>query len=242
MASPLPSGNAITVSSAGIAAQLAALDQIAKEHEGVRTAGTPGYTASVDHVVAQLRSFGYTVTTPVAEMSLYRELPGSTVEVDGGPSFAAGDEFRAMIYSGSGDLTAPIDEVTGGEGGCEPADFDGFQRGAIALAPGGACFRQAGCDERAGGRRGSPHLAQPRLGGGPGASPDVALPGRHRDPGPRRHRRHGGCTRGCRVGRRGRAPPGGDRDRADLRPQCRGGDAWRPDSRGHAGRTPGLGA
>ncbi|HEY8180466.1 MAG TPA: M20/M25/M40 family metallo-hydrolase, partial [Candidatus Limnocylindria bacterium] len=55
----------------------------------------------------------------------------------------AGDDFHAMIYSGGGDLTAPIEEVTGGEGGCEPSDFDGFERGAIALVPpGGGCFRR----------------------------------------------------------------------------------------------------
>jgi aminopeptidase Y len=142
-ASPLPTGTEITVSAAGVAEHLAALEQIAQAHDGVRTAGTPGYSASVDYVVGQLRSFGYSVTTPVAEMSLFRELPGSTVEVEDGPSFQAGDDFNAMIYSGSADLTAPIDEVTGGEGGCEPSDFDGFQRGAVALVPpGGGCFRR----------------------------------------------------------------------------------------------------
>jgi peptidase M28-like protein/PA domain-containing protein len=143
VASPLPSGSEITVSSSGVAGHLAALQQIAVEHDGLRTAGTPGYTASVDYVVGQLRSFGYSVTTPVAEMSIFRELPGSTVEVRGGGSFAAGDDFNAMIYSGSADLTAPIDEVTGGQGGCEPSDFEGFQPGAIALVPpGGGCFRR----------------------------------------------------------------------------------------------------
>ena len=74
----------------------------------MRTAGTPGYTASVDYVVAQLRSFGYTVTTPVAEMSaLPRAARLDGGDVDGGPSFAAGDDFHAMIYSGGGDVTAP---------------------------------------------------------------------------------------------------------------------------------------
>ena len=142
-ASPLPGGGVITVSSAGVAEHLAALEQIAQAHDGVRTAGTPGYTASVDYVVGQLRSFGYSVTTPVAEMSIFRELPGSTVAVEGGQSFVAGDDFNAMIYSGSADLTAPIEEVTGGEGGCESSDFDEFQRGAIALVPpGGGCFRR----------------------------------------------------------------------------------------------------
>src|SRR4029079_3989217 len=141
---PLPSGSEITISSAGVAEHLAALQQIAQAHDGLRTVGTPGYTASVDYVVGQLRSFGYSVTTPVAEMSSFSELPGSRVDVEGGPSFAAGQDFHAMIYSGGGDLTAPVDEVTGGEEGCESSDFEGFQRGAIALVPpGGGCFRSA---------------------------------------------------------------------------------------------------
>ena len=142
-ASPLPAGNAVDISSEGVSEHLAALQQIAMEHDGVRTAGTPGYTASVDYVVGQLRSFGYSVTTPVADMSIFRELPGSVVEVADGPSFAAGDDFHAMIYSGSGDLTAPVDEVTGEQAGCESSDFEGFQRGAIALTRGGGgCFRR----------------------------------------------------------------------------------------------------
>jgi Zn-dependent M28 family amino/carboxypeptidase len=141
-ASPLPGGTTIEVASEGISEHLAALQRIATEHDGVRTAGTPGYTASVDYVVGQLRSFGYSVTTPVANMSIYRELPGSVVEVAGGPSFAAGDDFRAMIYSASADLTATVDEVTGEHGGCEASDFDEFEPGAIALAPGGGCFRR----------------------------------------------------------------------------------------------------
>jgi Zn-dependent M28 family amino/carboxypeptidase len=142
-ASPIPSGTAVAISSAGVSQHLMALQAIAQEHDGVRTTGTAGYTASVDYVVAQLRSFGYSVTTPVAEMSVFRELPGSVVAVEGGASFAAGDDFHAMIYSGGGDLTAPIEEVTGGEGGCEASDFDGFERGAIALVPpGGGCFRR----------------------------------------------------------------------------------------------------
>jgi hypothetical protein len=143
LATPIPDGTGVSVSPEGIAQHLAALDQIAQEHDGVRTAGTPGYTASVDYVVAQLRSFGYSVTTPVADMSIFREPPGSVVEVAEGPSFAAPDDFHAMIYSGSGDLTAPVAEITGEQGGCETSDFDDFPRGAIALSAGGGnCFRR----------------------------------------------------------------------------------------------------
>jgi aminopeptidase Y len=149
-ASPLPVGPAPPLSEAVIEEHLAALERIADEHDGVRTAGTPGYTASVDYVVSELRAAGYTVTTPVVEMSLFRELPGSTIEIDGGETFTGGPDFHAMIYSAGADVTAPVatvgfEDSPGGEGarGCDGSDFDGFPAGAIALtAPGAECFRR----------------------------------------------------------------------------------------------------
>jgi Zn-dependent M28 family amino/carboxypeptidase len=148
-ATPLPSGVSIELSTTAIAAHLAALEAIAEANEGVRTVATPGYTASVDYVVDQLRQMGYTVTTPVVDFSNFVELPGSTIEVVGGPSFEGGPDFHAMIYSGGGDITAPVETVgfpnsDGGEGnqGCDPSDFDAFPAGAIALSPPGPCFRR----------------------------------------------------------------------------------------------------
>jgi Zn-dependent M28 family amino/carboxypeptidase len=150
LASPLPVGPAPELSEGAIQEHLEALAQIGEEHDGVRTAGTPGYTASVDYVIAELRALGYTVTTPVVEMTVYRELPGSTIEIEGGETFSGGPDFHAMIYSGGGDLTAPVatvgfEDSPGGEGarGCDASDFDEFPAGAIALtAPGAECFRR----------------------------------------------------------------------------------------------------
>jgi Zn-dependent M28 family amino/carboxypeptidase len=133
------------VDTAAIRSQLEALGTIADQNGGVRTAGTPGYAASVDHVAGRLRDLGYAVQTPSFEMATFEELPGATIRVAGGPTFAAGLDFRAMIYSASGDLRARIVEVGEGadqSGGCATSEFDDFPRGAIALTPPGPCFRR----------------------------------------------------------------------------------------------------
>jgi Zn-dependent M28 family amino/carboxypeptidase len=129
---------------------LDALQRIADENDGVRTVGTPGYQASVEYAIVQLQSFGYHVTTPTFPMPTFRELPGSTIEVQGyGTAFAAPDEFKAMIFAASGALSAAVATVgypgsPGGEGrqGCAADDWAGFPDGAIALTPPGPCYRR----------------------------------------------------------------------------------------------------
>jgi Zn-dependent M28 family amino/carboxypeptidase len=133
------------VDAAGIRADLEALEAIAEANGGVRTAGTAGYVASVDYVAGQLRDLGYAVQTPSFEMATFAEEPGATIQVAGGATFAGGPDFHAMIYSGSGDLSARISEVgygDNGSGGCSPSDFANFPRGSIALTPPGNCFRR----------------------------------------------------------------------------------------------------
>jgi Zn-dependent M28 family amino/carboxypeptidase len=146
---PLPSGIVVRLSADAIGQHLAALDAIARNNGGIRAAGTPGYDASVDYVVGQLRDMGYVVTMPEVDFSSFAELPGSTIEVMDGPSFEGGADFHAMIYSGGGDLSARVATVgypdsAGGKGGqgCERSDFDRFPAGAIALVPPGPCFRR----------------------------------------------------------------------------------------------------
>ena len=147
-AAPLPS--APRISDAEIAGHVAALDEIAAANGGSRTVGSAGYTASVDYVVAELEAMGYTVSTPTTEMTLFEELPGATVKVRGGPTFRGGPDFRAMIYSDGGDVTARLVTIgfpdsPGGEGarGCEADDFAEFPRGKIAVvAPGAPCLRR----------------------------------------------------------------------------------------------------
>ena len=133
------------VDAAGIQADLEALEAIAEENGGVRTAGTTGYEASVDYVAGELRQLGYAVQTPAFEMATFAEEPGATIAIAGGASFDAGPDFHAMIYSSSGDLSGRIAEVGYGDderGGCSASDFADFPRGAIALAPPGNCFRR----------------------------------------------------------------------------------------------------
>lgn len=153
-ASPSLPGSALATASAqasgeispdAIRAHLEALEAIAEASGGVRTAGTPGYDASVQYVAAQLRDLGYAVDTPEFAMATFAELPGARIQVSSGPAFASGGDFRAMIYSPGGEIRAPVAAVGyGGEerGGCDASDFTAFPVGAIALAPPGPCFRR----------------------------------------------------------------------------------------------------
>ena len=134
------------ISAAAIGSHLEALQAIADSNGGVRTAGTAGYEASVQYVAEQLRALGYAVETPEFEMATFAEEPGASIAVDaGGPSFVGGTDFHAMIYSASGEIAGAVAAVgfaDNQEGGCAATDFDGFPRGAIALAPPGPCFRR----------------------------------------------------------------------------------------------------
>ncbi len=140
---PDPSPTAIAA--AAIGSDLEALQGIADANGGVRTAGTAGYEASVQYVAEQLRDLGYAVETPELEMPTFAEETGASIAVGGGPTFAGGPDFHAMIYSPSGDVTAVVATVgfgDGQEGGCAATDFAGFPHGAIALTPPGPCFRR----------------------------------------------------------------------------------------------------
>jgi len=141
-ASPQPS---IKIGADAVRAHLEALESIAEANGGVRTAGTPGYEASVQYVAARLRDLGYAVETPEFEMATFAEAPGASIRVEDGATFAGGTDFKAMIYSAGGEISAPVVEVGysgAANGGCEAADFAGFPAGAIAVAPPGPCFRR----------------------------------------------------------------------------------------------------
>ena len=133
---PLP---AFAADPARIGEHLAALQAIADDHDGTRFSGTPGYDASVDYAAGALRDLGFEVETPEVEFTGFAELPGTTLEV-GGESFSGPDELHALIYSASGDVTAPVELLEGS--GCEPEDFDGVEPGTIVLTVGGGCLRR----------------------------------------------------------------------------------------------------
>lgn len=91
-------------------AHLQALQRIADEHDGNRAAGTTGYDASVDYVVAQLRDAGFAVDTPT-----FRP------EADGGRP-TSGTDRNVVAQTRSGDpghvvvIGAHLDSVPEGPG------------------------------------------------------------------------------------------------------------------------------
>ena len=148
---PLPSVDlGGDVEAGSITRHLQALDAIAREHDGIRTVGTPGYEASVEYIVGELQAIGFEVSTPRFEVATFAEQPGGTITVmDGGPTYEAGDETHAMIYSADGDVTAQVETVgfpdsPGGqrEMGCYENDWREFTAGRIALTPPGPCLRR----------------------------------------------------------------------------------------------------
>lgn len=124
------------LSQSRIRGHLAALQRIADRHGGRRASGTPGYTASVRYVRAQLRRAGYTARVAPFPFVEYTELLERATQlaprqrrlrieaIDYSPSTPAGG-IRAQLV--------PVDD------GCEATDY-GAVRGRIALAQRGSCF------------------------------------------------------------------------------------------------------
>jgi Zn-dependent M28 family amino/carboxypeptidase len=132
----------------GVMDHLEALDAIGTAHGGTRASGTPGYEASRDYVVSKLEAAGYTPEVQAFEFPFYRQLAPATFEqVAPTPTTYVEDtDFGTMTYSGSGDVTAPVqgvdlalDNLAVSTSGCEDADFAGFTSGNIALIRRGTC-------------------------------------------------------------------------------------------------------
>ena len=132
------------VSVVGIRAHQKALQTIADEHSATRAVGTPGYQRSVDYVRGRLLAAGYRVDIQPFVIPLFQELAppqlGRTVPNAG--NYQVGTDVRVLTYSGSGDVTAPVQAVDlpapitptpTSSSGCEPADFVGFTPGNVAL-------------------------------------------------------------------------------------------------------------
>jgi Zn-dependent M28 family amino/carboxypeptidase len=126
---------------------LRALQDIASANGGNRAAGTPGYDRSAEYVAERLKDAGYVVRLEEFEFSFFEDRAPPVLvmtQPDGEPAGAV----RTLTNSGSGDVTARLRAVNlqlgagppaASTSGCEATDFDGFERGAVALIRRGTC-------------------------------------------------------------------------------------------------------
>ena len=128
-----------TVTVDAVTGHLEQLEKIAANNEGNRSAGTPGYDASVDYVANLLEDKGFDVSTPEFDFSSFDPGTESLKATDGSDV-----PVRALTYSpstGPTGITArlvviPADETPG----CEATDYDGRDvNGAIVLVTRGVC-------------------------------------------------------------------------------------------------------
>jgi Zn-dependent M28 family amino/carboxypeptidase len=113
-----------------------------------RASGTPGFDASVAYVSQRLKKAGYKVTEQEFIFPFYEELAEPSLS-QVSPN-ATDYETATYQYSGSGDVTAPVEPVdvvvpignnpaSTSNSGCEESDFDGFTAGNVALMQRGTC-------------------------------------------------------------------------------------------------------
>ncbi|MEV7430998.1 M20/M25/M40 family metallo-hydrolase [Nocardioides sp. NPDC092400] len=136
-----------SVDGPGVRKHLVALERIGDKH-GSRASGTPGYRASKNYVVNQLRKAGYHPQVQSFDFS-YFEVTAPPVLQRTAPepaTFVEGTDFDILEYSGSGDVTGTVegvdlalDDIENSTSGCEAADFAGFTAGNIALVRRGTC-------------------------------------------------------------------------------------------------------
>lgn len=130
----------------GVRAHLAEFQSIADANDGTRASGTPGYTASAEHVAEQARAAGLDVTTQDFEFAFFQLNSQALAQTEPPVTYTAGTDFVATTFSGSGDVSGaavPVDlrlPSTGGStSGCEAEDFADFPEDSIALLQRGTC-------------------------------------------------------------------------------------------------------
>jgi Zn-dependent M28 family amino/carboxypeptidase len=136
------------VEPAGIRQHLDELLAIAEANDGIRAAGTDGYTASVSYVADELRAAGYAVTVDEFTLPFFIETSPAELAVND-QTFVGADHLHALIFSASGDITAPVVAVAVsddgqpiGSGGCDSDDWVDFPAGAVAVVGAGPCGRR----------------------------------------------------------------------------------------------------
>jgi len=129
-----------------IVADLGSLQGIADANGGTRAAGTPGYDASADFVAAVLAATGFDVERQSVPVIAFDQTAASELGVTGGPTFDDIRDFKAMTFSPSGDVTAPV-VALGWDPDARPGDRNGRGCGAgdyAAVPPGSIILMQPG--------------------------------------------------------------------------------------------------
>jgi Zn-dependent M28 family amino/carboxypeptidase len=140
--------DAVTVD--GIRKHQRALQRIADANGGTRASGSPGFDQSADYVKSRLEAAGYRAMLVPFSFSSFEELTPAKLErvAPSTKTFAGGIDFITIRYSGSGDVTAPIQAVDlvlpptsapSSTSGCEVSDFSAFTKGNVALIQRGTC-------------------------------------------------------------------------------------------------------
>jgi Peptidase family M28/PA domain len=123
------------VSSVGLVEHLRALQEIADRHGNARAAGTGGYESSARYVAARLREAGWRVRLQPLRFPFFRERSASLAA--DGRRLLPGRDFRVMTHSGGGRASG---SVRGAGLGCEREDYEGVDRGGVALVRRGQCL------------------------------------------------------------------------------------------------------
>jgi Zn-dependent M28 family amino/carboxypeptidase len=127
----------------GVTGHLEAFQEIADENGGTRASGTPGYTASADHVAKRLEKAGWEVSRQEFDFPFFelRESSFSRVAPTATP-YQLGTDYAPMTYTGSGTVddgaVTPVD-IDSTNSGCEVQDFADFVEGSVALVQRGTC-------------------------------------------------------------------------------------------------------
>ena len=106
----------------GLDAHLRALQRIADEHDGTRSAGSAGDAATADYIEERLRAAGYRVSRQRFEVPVYRETSPPRLRVDG----RAVRLIRTLQFSPGGTASGRVRAGLG----CAEDDFDALQEGS----------------------------------------------------------------------------------------------------------------
>lgn len=167
------------VTTDGMMAHLAKLQDIANANNGTRAVGTPGYEASVDYVVNALRGSGFDVETPEFSARVFHA-DKPVVTVGGKPVEAHALDFS--LPTPPDGVSGPLVAVPAGNApGCAVSDYGNLPaQGAVVLVDRGTCpFAQK---EDAAAQRGAvamivaDNVDEQQMGGTLGPDTNVKIP------------------------------------------------------------------